>query len=530
LYREPGGINQKSHLWRSLRGFGGRGDADANGRGRVRLDPPRPFPSLSAFRAQWLFDLAGFRLGPAATGGAIVLERSWDVLPAVLTFAAIFLATSILERASYPLHLMPTARFVLRVSAALVGAAAGVAMAAAQGYAVGPGLPIVLGTALPLVVAISAWIDRSVESNLHVRMAVIGSASFAARLAAELRLSRIRSYVVVGWIDPKDDAGTGTGPRIEGFLPRLGSLDRVSEVAERHGIELLVHATNDEEGGRVSRLELFERVAQACLGTPVRMIEGTQLYEELLGHVPLGAINSAWFQYMMHPRYRPGLPWSKRLLDIVLSSVAAILAAPVFVVSAIVIKLTDGGPVLHRQWRLGEGGRPFEMTKLRTMRLGAEEEDGAQWSSADDDRVTPIGRLLRKTHLDELPQLAHVLRGGMTLVGPRPERPELAAALERTVPYYERRLLVKPGITGWAQVRCGYAGSETGTALKLCHDLFYLKHRSLLCDLMILVETVPCLARDIRDLQYDVRLPAEHLILDQSAENLVLDQSLAGRQ
>ena len=124
------------------------------------------------------------------------------------------------------------------------------------------------------------------------------------------------------------------------------------------------------------------------------------------------------------------------------------------------------------------------------------EAGGAQWSIAEDDRVTRVGRVLRRTHIDELPQVINVLRGEMTLVGPRPERPEMIAALERLFPHYKQRILVKPGVTGWAQVRCGYAGSDLGSAWKLCHDLFYLKHRSMLADTLIILETLAIAAKD----------------------------------
>ena len=129
------------------------------------------------------------------------------------------------------------------------------------------------------------------------------------------------------------------------------------------------------------------------------------------------------------------------------------------------------------------------------MRVGAQAEN-ARWSGAGDQRVTSVGRVLRRLHVDELPQVVNVIRGDMTLVGPRPEQPQITAELERVFPHYTRRLLVKPGVTGWAQVRCGYAGSEFGTAWKLCHDLFYLKHRSLLIDVLIILETVVIAARD----------------------------------
>jgi lipopolysaccharide/colanic/teichoic acid biosynthesis glycosyltransferase len=187
-----------------------------------------------------------------------------------------------------------------------------------------------------------------------------------------------------------------------------------------------------------------------------------------------------------------------------------LLALPIVAAAAVAIKLHDRGPALYRQRRLGEGGRPFEIIKLRTMRIDAEQGGAAQWSGADDDRVTSVGRFLRRAHIDELPQLWNVLRGQMALVGPRPERPEFAGDLESQIPQYNRRQLVKPGLTGWAQVRCGYAGSEQGTAWKLCHDLFYVKHRSLLGDVLILVQTA---FEAGRDAHRALRAPGERFIL-----------------
>ena len=150
------------------------------------------------------------------------------------------------------------------------------------------------------------------------------------------------------------------------------------------------------------------------------------------------------------------------------------------------------------------------MIKLRSMRI-ASEKDGARWASADDGRVTRVGRIMRRTHIDELPQLWNVLRGEMTLVGPRPERRELIAELERSLNYYDRRLLAKPGIAGWAQARCGYGGSEEGTGWKLCHDLFYLKHRSVYFDLLILLENIRVALQS--GVQFEVRAPQEQFIL-----------------
>jgi lipopolysaccharide/colanic/teichoic acid biosynthesis glycosyltransferase len=212
----------------------------------------------------------------------------------------------------------------------------------------------------------------------------------------------------------------------------------------------------------------------------------------------------------MHPRYRASAPISKRIFDLVVGAVIALATLPLLVVAAIAIKLEGrGGPILYRQRRLGEHGREFEIVKLRTMRVDAE-RSGPQWAEADDDRITLVGRILRRSHVDEIPQLWNVLRGEMTLVGPRPERPEIVVELEQRFPHYSRRQLVKPGITGWAQLRCGYAGSELGTAWKLCHDLFYIKRRSLIVDALILAETSSVA---FRDAHRALRSPRERFLL-----------------
>ncbi|MEZ5062602.1 MAG: sugar transferase, partial [Solirubrobacterales bacterium] len=182
-------------------------------------------------------------------------------------------------------------------------------------------------------------------------------------------------------------------------------------------------------------------------------------------------------------------------IDLVVGVVAGLIALPLVAIGSLAILLTDGRPITYRQRRVGERGKEFEIIKLRTMRPDSEDADQC-WSGADDDRVTAVGRILRRLHIDELPQIVNVLKGDMTLVGPRPEQPQITAQLERVFPHYSRRLLVKPGVTGWAQVRCGYAGSELGTAWKLCHDLYYLKHRSTLVDLLIMLETLVIAARD----------------------------------
>jgi lipopolysaccharide/colanic/teichoic acid biosynthesis glycosyltransferase len=286
-------------------------------------------------------------------------------------------------------------------------------------------------------------------------------------------------------------------------------LPDVRSVVVEHRIDLLVCAP-PENGGSAAGVEPYDpglvsrAVTDTCLDLPVRMIDANQLYEELLGHVPIATIDAAWFRYIMHPRFRAGSPLFKRLFDLGMAFIGGIVALPILALSALAIKLEDGGPLVYRQRRVGERGREFELLKLRTMHPDSESDGRARWSSEDDIRVTVVGRILRRTHFDELPQLWNVLRGEMAVVGPRPERPELVSGLERRFPHYERRHLVKPGITGWAQVRCGYGGSEAGTALKLSHDLYYLKHRSLAAELLLLAETVVTV---VRERQQPARVP-----------------------
>ena len=290
--------------------------------------------------------------------------------------------------------------------------------------------------------------------------------------------------------------------------------DEIAALVRRHKIDLIVIAPQPAPARHgTSEAELIERVAASCLDLPVRMIAANQLYEEVLGHVPLGTIDAAWFRYIMHPRFEatPG-PW-KRAFDLVGTLLLAPVTLPIIAVAAIAVKLEDGGPAFYRQRRIGERGREFQILKLRSMRVDAEAE-GPRWAALDDGRITRVGRILRRTHIDELPQLWNVLRGEMTLVGPRPERPEIVGRLERQFPHYNRRHLVKPGLTGWAQVRCGYAGSEEGTAWKLCHDLFYLKHRSLLGDALILVQTA---FEACKDAHRVLRAPRDRFILGEHA-------------
>jgi exopolysaccharide biosynthesis polyprenyl glycosylphosphotransferase len=455
------------------------------------------FPVLSALYAQRLYRRALYGLAPPAVAAAITLARTGELSQTVFLLGAMLLTAAALRTSHLPLHLMPIARYAFNA----VVPAAGVVVALLPGVF---GEPLIGTTTAAAALAgavvttvMAAILEDKFQNDAPIRLAVIGPGDFTGKLSSELAEAKIRAYRVIGYLADEAAGDDRTG--------WLGPLDGVRSAVSDHGIDLLVVAPT------TARLSVFEQTAAVALDTPVRMIEATALYEDVLGHVPIGTINSAWFQFIMHPRYSPSSPLSKRILDLVVSGAILTAALPVILVCAIAIKLEDRGPIFYSQRRVGEEGREFRMLKFRTLRADA---DQLMATRSEEELVTRVGRLLRALHLNELPQLAQVLRGEMSLVGPRPEPPALVKELSDLVPYYERRALVKPGLTGWAQVRCGYAGSHYGTAWKMCHDLYYIKHRSARLDLMILTQTLRALVEQEREEQ----LPAEDFILGDAAE------------
>jgi exopolysaccharide biosynthesis polyprenyl glycosylphosphotransferase len=469
----------------------------------------RPEPALRVIEAQRLIDLIGLKVMPALAAALLTYAHLRDMGAALLIAASMLAAPHLVTRTALPIEMMPASRLALALLTPLTGVALALALTAASERQLELAALVVPLVGASLVMALGVWVKTRFAEARRVRVAVIGPQDFAADLAYELRAADVGGYEVVGWL------GHPVLARHDESLEWFGGVDAVRSAVLDRGIELLVCVGNEHVvPGRESELDrdLPALVTQTCLDLPVRMIDANQFYEELLGHVPLGTIDSAWFRYMMHPRFHPTSTVRKRCFDLVAGALAAIVALPLIAVAALAIKLTDGGPVFYRQRRVGERGQEFQMVKLRTMVPDAEAA-GPRWCAPRDERITPLGKFLRRTHIDELPQLWNVARGEMTLVGPRPERPEIVADLEARFPHYGRRHLVKPGITGWAQLRCGYGGSEMGTAWKLCHDLFYVKHRSLLTDTLILVETV---AAATRDAHRALRAPQERFIVGEA--------------
>jgi exopolysaccharide biosynthesis polyprenyl glycosylphosphotransferase len=286
-------------------------------------------------------------------------------------------------------------------------------------------------------------------------------------------------------------AAADGGPRLHLGAPLLGALADVDGVTRRLGVTDVVVAMDTDVGDEW--VQHLLRCQEAGTGV-MRM---AQLYERTLGRVPVEHVESSWLltSFFDVARFSEASPLTKRVVDIgvALALSAVGLCLTPFIVLAVLME--SGRPILYRQPRLGRGGQPFLMTKFRTMSRDAESDGQARWSVPGDRRVTRVGRLLRRTRLDELPNLLNVLRGEMSMVGPRPERPQFIEQLEREVPLYRARLIVAPGLTGWAQVNWPYGDSVADAVVKLEFDLYYIKHQSLWFDMAILLRTVGTMLR-----------------------------------
>lgn len=314
------------------------------------------------------------------------------------------------------------------------------------------------------------------------RVLIVGAGRAGTTLARIARGMWPQPFHIVGLID---DDPEKLGTLIEGY-PVIGAGDALLEIIDREKISDVIFAISNE-----MRPEMFQALLQAEeQGAEITTMP--LVYEQLLGRVPIFLLQSDWIlrSFVDQAHARGLFELSKRLLDILGGLVGTLLTLLLSPFIAVAILVDSGKPVLFFQNRLGQNGREYKIIKFRTMHNDAEIDGKARVTSENDDRITRAGRFLRKSHLDELPQFFNVLRGEMSLVGPRAERSELVNNLQAKVPFYRARLLVKPGITGWAQINFGYAATVEDTAIKLEYDLYYIKHRNLLLDIIILLRTV----------------------------------------
>ena len=250
-----------------------------------------------------------------------------------------------------------------------------------------------------------------------------------------------------------------------------------------HTIQTVVTSINPH-----SNPELVQSLYES-LALKMQFYDLPTFYEKLTGKIPVTTIGHVWFLENLAEGDKSLYELFKRITDIALAALGLVISAPFLPIFALLIQLDTKGPVFFRQVRIGLLGKPFEAIKLRSMIVGAE-KNGAQWAERNDPRVTRLGKYLRRFRFDEIPQLWNVLKGEMTFIGPRPERPEFVANLQTMIPFYNERHLVKPGLTGWAQINF-QKGSTAGDALKkLQYDLFYIKNRSLPLDIGVLLKTI----------------------------------------
>lgn len=315
------------------------------------------------------------------------------------------------------------------------------------------------------------------------RVLIVGTGPEALALAQDLGTTRRGGRDVVGMYPAAIDAER---PNSAAGSLRIFSRDQsIPELVSRYDVHEIIVAVREQRGGGVPMDDLL-----ACRIRGIPVMDLAAYTESTRSEVPIDSLKGSWLVYghgFVQGRARQAL---KRTFDIISSVLLLILLSPLMLLAAIAIKLESRGPVFYRQERVGLGGRSFMCTKFRSMRIDAESDGVARWASKNDPRVTRIGAFLRKSRIDELPQLWSVLTGEMSLVGPRPERPAFVEELKEDIPFYEIRHTVKPGITGWAQVRFHYGASKEDARRKHQFDLYYVKNNSLVLDLLVLVETV----------------------------------------
>jgi sugar transferase (PEP-CTERM system associated) len=324
------------------------------------------------------------------------------------------------------------------------------------------------------------WLSLRLEPT--ERLLIVGTSTAAVGLARELFDRRQELGVeLVGFVDP-DPARIGT-PLINPGV--IGTVSDIPTIARERRVDRVVVSLADARG----KLSM-DQLLNMKLNDGVRFDHLASLYEEYTGKIAIENLRPSWLIFSEGFRRRRALEATKRGIDIVLAFIGLVVALPAMALVALAMKLLSPGPVFYHQDRVGKDGKIFTIYKFRSMRTDAEAGTGAVWSTVGDPRVTPFGRFLRRTRLDELPQLWNVLRGDMSTVGPRPERPEFVTDLTKEIPFYGQRHAVRPGVTGWAQVRHNYASSVADSLEKLQYDLFYIKHVSIAFDMFIVLETI----------------------------------------
>jgi exopolysaccharide biosynthesis polyprenyl glycosylphosphotransferase len=314
------------------------------------------------------------------------------------------------------------------------------------------------------------------------RVLLVGAGKSGLTLVSMIKSLNPVPFEIVGWVDDDPDK---IDSEIMGYKVLGGNQCILSVVDEQRISDIIISISGELNGAMFqSILDAQER------GVVVTTMPA--VYEELFNRVPIFHLESDWVirAFGEQARINGFFELAKRFLDIIGGLVGVTFLLLILPFVSLGILLDNGRPIFYRQSRLGKGGQPYNIIKFRTMVVESEKDGKPRFAQEHDSRVTRIGRFLRKSHLDEIPQFLNVLLGQMSLVGPRPERPGMVQELQKSIPFYRARLLVKPGISGWAQVNFGYAGTVEDTATKLEYDLYYIRRRNLLLDIVILIRTV----------------------------------------
>jgi sugar transferase (PEP-CTERM system associated) len=417
--------------------------------------------------------------GPISSGEAV--PSLGQVMVVVPTFLFFFYLANLYVPLSSPFQKNKVAA---RIIMAVAGAALACLMLSLVNPAMNPGRHRIALLSLYMIPAAYAWrwaFERAFTRFLHpVRVLIVGAGWAGSTIGSAL--GSFREFRVVGFVD--DDPAKRTNKI--GSMPVLGATSDIQALVERHHASLLVLAITHEK-----RDTLF-RTLLDCKMSGIELCDMPTLYEELAGRVPVNHVRDSWFVYSSLRGVRRTVYAArlKRVLDIALSFAGLVVSMPIVMVTALAFALESGSPLLYRQKRVGQNEKEFWLLKFRSMKVGAEDGTGAVWAKPGDDRVTKVGHVIRLLRFDEIPQMVNVLKGEMSFIGPRPERPEFVKELKGKIPYYSLRHTIKPGITGWAQVNYPYGASEEDAFEKLQYDLYYLKNMSALLDLHILLRTI----------------------------------------
>jgi len=347
----------------------------------------------------------------------------------------------------------------------------------------GNGVPV-MALALALLMMVCGrllfhWLLR--HPRLGERLLIVGTDNLAIEVAREAMLRSDLGYKVIGFVS-EDKKLVGTSL----FNPKvIGVMTELNRLVEAEKIDRVVIALQDRRGhmpvDQLLKLRLQGRAA---------IEEGTALYERLTGKLSVEMLRPSWIIFSGGGKRSTIWGVAHRLFNLTMALLGLVLALPLAVITAIAIKLDSHGPIFYTQERVGKNGRIFKIIKFRSMRQDAEAGGAPQWAAARDPRITRVGNFIRKTRIDEIPQFVNILRGEMSFVGPRAERPYFVEQLTEKIPFYSQRHLVEPGLTGWAQVNYGYGASVEDALQKLQYDLYYIKNVSLLFDIWIMFKSI----------------------------------------